>query len=352
MSKHNFNTTFLFLLLGLVGYGTYLLFKPFLVALLLAFILSQLFKNWHKKLTKVFWKKDYLGSFATCSLILLIIIIPLILISGLILTEATQLYEVIQKNHFAEMFAPSEMVVPGTSIRIETSQLHQIIGTDWIVGGMKNAGTILAVIVKSAYQGTSQLFFMTFVMFFSLYYLFKDGDWILRKIMDLSPLKNKQEKNLIKKFIEISRATLKGTLVIAVIQGTLTGLLFALLGMPSSALLGVVTVFFSLIPLLGPVFVWAPAGIIELLIGNIWSGIIIIVFGTLVISLVDNILRPKLVGDDSGLHPLLIFLSTFGGLAIFGIIGFLIGPIIVAMFIAILHIYKTEFKEDLKGFNS
>ncbi|MBT4251032.1 AI-2E family transporter [bacterium] len=351
MTRSHFNTTFLFLLIAFSGYGAYMLFKPFLLALLIAFILSQLFKKYYLRFTKFFGKRKSLGSFATCGMILVIIIIPLIFVSSLIVSEANDLYNLIEKNHFIEKVTNGELTIPILEIKITTNNIHSIIGTDKFMDGVKDAGGFIASLVKSAYQSTSQLMFMMFVMFFALYYLFKDGDQIIKKMMQISPLKNRQEKVLINKFVEISRATLKGTLVIALLQGTLTGLLLWALGVSSAALLGVVAVFFSLIPMLGPVFVWAPAAIILLLMGQIWQGVVLIIFGTFVISLIDNILRPKLVGNDSGLHPLLIFISTFGGLALFGLIGFLIGPVIIAMFVAILHIYQTEFKEDLQEFN-
>lgn len=351
MTKSHFNATFLFLILAFSGYGAYLLFKPFLLALLVAFILSQLFKGYYERITKFFRGNKTIGSFLTCGMILVIIVIPLIFISSLIVSEANDLYDVIEENHFIEKISEGELTVPIVDIELTTDNIHSVIGTDKFINGMKDAGGTITSIIKSAYQSTSQLIFLTFVMFFALYYLFKDGDLLIKKIMKISPLKDSQEKILINKFIEISRATLKGTLVIAFIQGTLTGLTLGALGVSSAALLGVIAVFFSLVPLLGPVFVWAPVAIALLLLGHIWQGIVLIVVGTVLISLIDNILRPKLVGNDSGLHPLLIFISTFGGLAMFGLIGFLVGPVIVAMFVAILHIYQTEFKDDLREFN-
>ncbi len=351
MTRSHINATFLFLLIAASGYGAYLVFKPFLLALLVAFVLSQLFKNYYLRFTKFFRGRKSVGSFLACGMILFIIIIPLISISSLLVSEANGLYEIIQKNHFIEKVNGSELTIPGLNIYISNSDLHSIIGTDKFINSVKDAGNLFATFIKSAYRSTSQLAFLTFVMFFALYYLFKDGDRIIKEIMKISPLRNKQEKILIEKFVEISRATLKGTLVVALIQGTLTGLTLWLLDVQSAALLGVVATFFSLIPILGPVFVWAPVAIILLLLGQLWQAIVLTIVGTVVISLIDNILRPKLVGNDSGLHPLLIFISTFGGLALFGLIGFLVGPVIIAMFIAILHIYQTEFKDDLKEFN-
>jgi predicted PurR-regulated permease PerM len=216
---------------------------------------------------------------------------------------------------------------------------------------VKDLGNFLFSALKTVYQGTSNFVFTTFVAFFVLYYLFKDGEKLMKKIMALSPLPNSQEKLLLDNFINISRATLKGTLVIAVIQGLLLGLSFFISGVSSPTIWGILAAIFSIIPLVGPVFVWLPVGLFLLISGNIWQAIIVFSSGALIVSTVDNILRPKLVGDASSVHPLLVFLSTIGGLAVFGMLGFLIGPVIVVLFISLLKIYELEFKKELKEIN-
>lgn len=170
-------------------------------------------------------------------------------------------------------------------------------------------------------------------------------------MMALSPLKDAQEKQLIDKFVSVSRATLMGNLVVAIIQGILTAVIFWIAGVPSAAFWGLVTTILSLIPMLGSAVVWLPAGIILLLIGNIWQGIFVLLTGGLVVSSIDNILRPKLVEGQTSLHPLLVFLSTIGGILVFGITGFIIGPVIVVLFLTLLDIYKLDFKKELKKFN-
>jgi predicted PurR-regulated permease PerM len=192
---------------------------------------------------------------------------------------------------------------------------------------------------------------MTFVTFFSLYYLFKDDDKIIKKIMQLSPLKDKEDRKLLENFNSISKATLKGSLVIAIIQGILTGFLFWITGIPSPVLWALVTTIVSLIPLLGSALIWLPAGFIMLFLGNFWQAIVIFAFGATVISLIDNILRPKLVGDQTSLHPILVFLSTLGGIALFGITGILLGPVFIVFFVTLLDIYQSEFKKELERMN-
>ena len=348
--KSRINVIFLFILILLVGIGVYQVLKPFVISLLVAFVLSQLFDIWYIKIRKVL-KSRSLASIATCSIILLIIFIPLAIISSLIISETNQLFKTIQENNLKEKLESISLKIPLVNLEISNQDIQSVIGTEEFSKSVKNTGAFFIGVAKTTYQSTSNFVFMAFVMFFSLYYFFKDGNKIIRKIMDLSPLKNEQEALLIKKFLSISRATLKGTLVIALIQGGLTAILFWITGVKSPVLWGLVAAVVSLIPLIGPVLVWTPVGIVMILLGFVWQGIVILAVGALLISSIDNFLRPMLVGSDASLHPLLVFLSTLGGLALFGFSGFLIGPIIIVLFITLLHIYQIEFRQILKRIN-
>jgi predicted PurR-regulated permease PerM len=139
--------------------------------------------------------------------------------------------------------------------------------------------------------------------------------------------------------------------VIGAIQGLLGGLAFWIAGVPSPAIWGLIMILLSIIPMIGSTIVWLPAGIILLLVGDVWQGIFILSVGVGVISVIDNILRPKLVGKDTQMHPLLIFFATLGGIAFFGLPGFIIGPIIVSLFMALSEIYSIEFRDQLKEYN-
>ena len=349
--KSHINTTFLFGLIILVGVGMYLILKPFVVAILIAFVLSQLFGGVYKKLTRAFGKRKSLASLTSCLLIILIIFIPLVIISSLIVSETNQLFKTIQENNIRERIESVSLSVPYLDLEFSNSDIQSIFGTEEFSKGLRSTSTFFLNAAKKTYQNTSSFLFLTFVMFFCLYYFFKDGDKLLRKLMDVSPLKNSQERMIIRKFVSVSRATLKGTLVIAIVQGVMMSILFWITGVKSAVLWGFITALVSLIPLIGPVLVWAPVGIVMLLLGFVWQGVVILLVGGLVISTIDNFLRPKLVGDETSLHPLLVFLSTLGGLALFGIAGFLLGPVVVVLFITLLDIYQTEFKTDLKRFN-
>ena len=353
--KNNLNSTFLLILIVLTGTCAYLVFKPFLVALFLAFVLSQLFKKWYEKINKKFNGRPSLASFTLCIVLFFILVIPFFLTASLVAKEATTLYKDIQKTDWQtqlQTFSTSS-IAKSIGINFPDIDFQNISAknSQEIKGNLKNVSNLIFSIVKKTYQGVTHFIFITFVVFFSLYYLFKDGDTIIKKIMALSPLKNTQENQLLKNFISVSNATLKGSLVIAIIQGILMTIIFLITGVSSPIIWGVITILVSLIPMFGAGLVWLPAGVIMLLLGNIWQGILIISFGALVVSVIDNFLRPRLVGKETSLHPILVFLSTIGGIALFGLIGILLGPVIIVFFISLLDIYQIEFKDELKKMN-
>lgn len=352
--KHQFNITFLFGLLFLVGFGAYLTLKPFLVSLLVAFVLSQLFNNWYKKILSKTGNRKPLASLTTSLIILLLVLLPIVLITSIALTEVNDLYREIKANNLTERISYSIDNLPLEKIGISASSynLKSFLNFDQIIEGIKNNEGLIREFFSKTYEGTTSFVFMIFIMFFSLYYLFKDSDELLKKVMNISPLKNKQEQVLLDKFIAISRATLKGSLVIAIVQATLVAIIFWITGVSSPILWGLIAIIFALIPLVGAGIIWLPVGLFMLILGNIWQGILIIAFGTLVISTIDNVMRPYLVGNDTSLHPLLVLLSTLGGISLFGMIGFLLGPVTIVLFISLLDIYQLEFKADLKRFNT
>lgn len=350
--RSHINTIFMFALLILVGIGVYFVFKPFLIPIIVAFIISQLFKNWYTKVLKKMKGRKAAASGVMLLIVFLVIFIPLVIASSLIISEATDVFEAIQRNNIKEKIVTFVGGLPLEKIGIDLpSQEESANSAEQAQKITKAFGEFALTIVKSTYQGVSTAFFMSFVMFFALYYFFKDNTKIIKTMMNLSPLRNVQEKMLLDKFVAISRATLKGTLVIALIQGIIMAITFWIAGVPSASLWGLLTVIISMIPVIGPPIVWIPVAVITLIMGNIWQAILIAAVGAGIVGTIDNFLRPKLVGNDTSLHPLLVFLSTIGGLAVFGISGFILGPIVVVLFITLLDIYKTEYRADLQKFN-
>ena len=191
------------------------------------------------------------------------------------------------------------------------------------------------------------LFIVLFVMFF----LFRDGKVFVDKIERIMPLKGKYRKYVFKKLNDMAYAVIYGSIIIAVIQGTLGGIGFFIVGLPSPLLWGIVMIFASLIPYVGSSIIWFPASLMLIFNGYlnmetnlIIKGILLMLYGIFIVGTIDNILKPKIIGDKSGLHPVLVMLGVVGGLAFLGIVGIIIGPIILAMLVTFIKIYEEEKK--------
>jgi predicted PurR-regulated permease PerM len=165
--------------------------------------------------------------------------------------------------------------------------------------------------------------------------------------MNLFTLGKGREKVLFERFITAAKSTLKVTMIIGGLQGSLGGLIFYITGIEGALIWGGFMIFAAIIPAVGCSIIWAPAGILMLLTGHVREGVIILLFGTFVISMVDNLLRPILIGKDMQLHTLMIFLSSLGGIALFGFSGFVIGPIIASLLMAILEMYNELYRKDI-----
>jgi len=189
-------------------------------------------------------------------------------------------------------------------------------------------------------RGTIFFFLMLYLLFFFL----RDGPRILDALIRALPLGDQRERHLLGRFAEVSRATIKGTLVVGIVQGTIGGIAFAVLGINAPVLWGTVMALLSILPVVGTALVWLPAAIVLILSGHIIGGIALILVGVFVIGLVDNLLRPVLVGRDTQLPDYLILLSTLGGLAGFGLAGIVIGPTIAAFFLSVWQMAEQEFR--------
>jgi predicted PurR-regulated permease PerM len=184
-----------------------------------------------------------------------------------------------------------------------------------------------------------------FLMLYILFFFLRDGNQLVATLIRVLPLGDVRERQLLAKFAEVSLATIKGTLVVGIVQGAIGGALFWILGIPAPVFWGTVMAVFSVLPAVGPGLVWGPAAVILLGLGEIVKGIVLIAAGAIIIGLVDNVLRPILVGRDTQMPDYLVLLSTLGGLAVFGISGFVIGPVIAALFLVVWEMFAQEHAE-------
>lgn len=201
--------------------------------------------------------------------------------------------------------------------------------------------------LQAATMGTMNFIFMVAILLYTMFFFLIDGDKLLEKILFYMPLEDKDERRLLDRFTSVARATIKGTAIIGIVQGGASGIAFALVGIHSSVFWGAVMTVLSIIPGIGTALIWIPAALWLGAQGAWFKAIVLVVFCGAVVGSVDNLLRPRLVGKDTEMHDLLILFSTLGGIAMFGIIGIIIGPIIAALFVTIWDIYGVVFKDVL-----
>lgn len=352
MQIKNLNIYFFLIVLLGISWAAFYLFKPFLSAIIVAAILAATFHEYYEHLSKK-TRKPHLSSMLTCFMVLFIIVLPTIIIIGLLANEINGIYhKLVIGDHFYQNKILGSVESFRNSIFAQTMNLDKFLDQSQINKSIESISSGVFSLIQAIYQNVIASAIWIFVMFFSLYYFLVESKAIMERIMYLSPLKDEYEKLLITKFKSMVRATLKGTIIVAFVQGILGGIMFAIAGVPSFVIWGIIMTVLSMIPVLGSGFVWAPVGVIMLLTGNIWQGIFILAFGGLVISFIDNVLRPKLVGSDTEIHPLLVFFATLGGIISFGIIGFVVGPVVMALFLALWEIYGKEFNSQLKKYNA
>ncbi len=351
MQVRQLNVYFFFLLLIGAGIVVFFIFQPFLTAIVAAAILSILFKPTYKFFVRLFRGSEIAGSFAACLVVALLIVTPIVLTLSLAVAEANNLYHMLGETTTIDQMIESSAHFLNTQPYAQYVFPEGTFNHDQVTEDIKRLSENALAILQAAYQSVTHFIFWVFVMFFTLFYLFIDGEKAFRYLLRLSPLKNEHEKLLADKFVSISRATLRGTLVVGTMQGLLGGIAFWIVGVPSPAIWGLMMVLLSMIPMVGSALIWLPAGLILLLMGQVWQGVFLLAFGFGVISLIDNILRPRFVGKDTQMHPLMIFFAILGGIAFFGLPGFVIGPILVSLFLALSEIYAIEFKSQLASFN-
>lgn len=324
---------------------------PFYGAVFWAIILGVIFAPLQRRLLlRLGWKRN-LTALCTLLICLVIAILPVIIISMLLVQEGTTLYKNLESGQLdvsSYILQFKSLLPPYFRRLVEHQGMGDLNGLrDKIAKGAMQASQYLATQAFSVGQGTFDFVVSFGIMLYLLFYFLRDGPELVRRIRTAIPLAEPQKRRLQLKFNRVVRATVKGNVLMAIAQGTLGGLIFWFLDIPSSLLWAVMMAFLSLLPAVGAGIVWAPVAVYFLLSGMIWQGVVLALFGIFVIGLVDTVLRPILVGKDTRMPDYMILISTLGGLAVFGLNGFVIGPLIAALFMSIWGIF-VEAKRTVR----
>ncbi len=352
MEQKKYNIYFFLVVLLGISTITYFIFQPFFLAIILAGILAVALQEPYHFFVKITGGRKNLSSMLISLFGIIFLVVIMGGIVGILASEVNSLYQnTISGGNVYNKYAQPTIDYINHSQVLVSLGFDNVVNKDTIGKFVSQLDQGMFMMLQKTYQGITSTIFLIIVVFFTLYYLLIEGEHLVSRAMYLSPLKNSYEKILIEKFISISRATAKGALTIALIQGTIGMLLFFSLGIPSAFILGIAMMFFSLIPIVGSGLIWMPTALVMFITGNIWQGWVILAVGFGILSSIDNFLRPKLVGKNTQMHPLVVFFATLGGISMFGFLGFIIGPIIVALFLALWDIYAKEFKGQLKRYN-
>lgn len=321
--------------------------RGYVMALLLAAVFAALSQPLFRLLLRWCRNRRSLASILTLVVLILMVALPL---TGLLAIVAVQAVEVGTeiRDRVTQTLEESGEITDLLPQDFPYRDQIEIDGSE-IAAKLKDfAGAISNVLWKgltSATMGTATFFLQAFVMLYAMFFFLKDGASIRDKILKYLPLAEETKQRLIDKGVSVTRATIKGTLVIGLVQGLLGGIAFAVLGIQGAAFWGTVMAVLSVIPGIGAVLVWLPAAVGLLIAGDIWQGVTLLIWGGAVISSVDNVLRPALVGSDTQMPDVLILISTLGGLALFGAVGLAVGPVIAAMFITMWDIFGVTFRD-------
>ncbi|MCK5589016.1 MAG: AI-2E family transporter [Candidatus Pacebacteria bacterium] len=344
----NIKDTFFFGILFSISILFFWLIGNFMMPIFWAIVFGIVFYPFYNLIFNKLKEKSTIASLLTIFIILLVILIPVYLVFGLAAKEIITVYKGFTSNngdinqYFNSIPYQNEIEIFLTDKGFNIDEVKET-----IFSGIQNIASSLSEQAISFGKYTFNTVISFFIMLYLLFFIFKDGKKILKRISEILPIGNNREERIFRKFTEIVRAIFKGTLIIALMQGVLGGILFYVTGVNTVLLWTMAMIILATIPAVGPTIILFPAGIIFLLTGGIWQGILLII-GALIISILDNILRPLLVGNATHMHDILITISMFGGLSLFGITGFIIGPVIAGMFLTVWLMFEEKFKIELK----
>jgi predicted PurR-regulated permease PerM len=328
---------------------TWRMYQPFLSVLIWAGVLVLLFYPLHRRFVRA-TKKPSLAAALSILVVLATVIVPLGLVGSAVAGEMAgaagrvqaavrpyleqgpesgrvhEFQEWLQERFHVDMSVSSDKI----------SQLVSSVSQTLVKGTISVVGGLLGAVLRM------------FLVLFTMYYFFRDGDKLAKALPDVLPVSRREAKQVISRTIDIIRASVNGSIVIAVVQGGLGGITFAILGLPSALVWGVVMTIMALVPVAGPAIVWGPAAV-YLGLTHAWAkAIVLVVIGAGVIGTIDNLLRPRLVGQRARMHELTVFFTVLGGIQLFGMLGFLVGPVLFAVTIALLQIVRSgpEVEEE------
>jgi predicted PurR-regulated permease PerM len=343
------NRTFFLILLAGAVLLVFFVARVFLLPLLLAAIAAALFYPLNRALLKGLKGRSTLAALVSVVIFCLIILVPIGLLGYLVTQNVIEVTRLVNRNvpQIKSWLQSVESWI-ATLPFVRGQRISTLIDSAKLINIIQRAGTTLVEGATSLAGNLARFSLLFFVFIYSLFFLIRDGEKALLSVSEAIPLPKEDRMAIIDKFVSVSRATLKSTFLIGGIQGTVGTILFLALGIPGAVLFGVLFLVLAAIPGLGPAVIWLPTTVILFALGRYLHGVFMLVIGAGVLPVVDYLLRPRLVGKDTQLHPLLVVIGVLGGVAVFGIWGLLFGPLAMSVAVTLVTIFKRIFKGELE----
>lgn len=322
-------------LLIILGFLSFLILKPYLSYIIFAVILVFLTHPLYRKIQIKLRSKSASALILIISL-MLIIIIPYVYISTLLFLEARNVFYRLATVELVKLEDLEETLSEKIGIELDIAEK--------IRTAVVNLGTTVIAYIPKLAMVAANLFIGFTLMFFTMFYLYLDGEKITKRVRELIPLKEKYKDQLFEKTYNLTRALFLGIFLVALVQSLVAGIGYFLFGVPNPIFWGVATALVAIIPILGPPWVYVPLSIYLMYKGSLLAGVALLLYGIVIVSQIDNIVRPKFVRMKTGIdiHPLTIILGVIGGVTLFGMVGFIIGPLILALFLELLSFYRKR----------
>lgn len=348
MADTQFRKVFLLLMVGALTLGLMVVLRGFLLTILIAALMAGLLYPVHLWLTRRLGDRPHLAAGVTLLLTFVLIVGPLLGIVSLVVSQAASITENIRPVVERAVNEPTYLDrilrdLPGYEYVAPYRQ--QILTTAGEV--VNSIGRFLMTSLSNTTRSTVSFLFHFVIALYTMFFLLLDGPWMLRAVLDHLPLRAEEKDLLTDRFVSVTRATIKGTIIIGIIQGSMAGIGFWIVGIPNAAFWTVVMAVLSILPLIGSALIWVPATIILFASGAVTKAILLAAFCSLIVGSVDNVLRPRLVGHDTKMHDIVILFSTLGGLAVIGPLGFILGPVLAGLFVTGWQIFGMAYRDEL-----
>ncbi|HEU4832993.1 MAG TPA: AI-2E family transporter [Pyrinomonadaceae bacterium] len=326
-------------------YLCWLMLRPFMGVVAWAGVLVIVFYPVHKRLAERTGRRS-LSALISCLLVVLVVVLPLTLITAAVIQEFAKVGPHLPTN-LSQVLSQQPAILGRVSGWVQNRFGIDLLGfQDFLIQQFQNLSQRLLGASFSLMGNIVSSVVKAFFVIFTMYYLFRDGDKITNKLPDALPFNRKQSEAIILRTHQVVSASVYGVVTIAALQGLLAGLAYWILGIPSPVLWAVLTAFVCMIPVAGSFLVWLPLAIYLMISGSWTRAVLLIIWGGLVISTIDNLLRPKLVGTQTKLHELFIFFSVLGGISVFGLLGIVLGPVVLAITLGLLQTFQLRRPAD------